>query len=127
MGLASVNHVVAANSRHLSVSRLPPSLDLLMVYEDPSGKVNIMHGSHNAAAGAFDFEWHNMTEELDAIINQGFPGSYVTGTCAATDLKLYCFVKDPEVSASSLWGINFAITPGNLTFGDGNCLTGCEK
>ena len=120
-------HVVAADSRHLTVSSIRPSNDLLMVYEDPSGKVNIMHGSHNPPAEVAVFGWHNMTEELDTIIYQGSPGSYVKTTCGATDLILYCFIKKSEESEVDLWGINFSITPSGLKFRDGNCLTGCEK
>lgn len=120
---SSAKHVVAADSRHLSVSSLPPTHDLLMIYEDPSGKVNIMHGS-----AVRDYEWHNMTEGLDAMIDAESPGSYVTTTCTIiNDHFLYCFTKNPKESASGIYAIEFSVTPGNMTFNFGNGSTGCEK
>ena len=89
-----------------------------MVYEDPSGKVNIMHGSVRFADGLF--EWHNVTEDLDAIINNTRPGLYATTTCTADNNLLYCFAKDTTGSPAGIYVISFSIAPGNLTFIDGN-------
>ena len=124
-GLESAKHVVAADSRHLYVSLLPPTEDLLMVYEDPSGKVNVMHGSTAFATRAF--EWHNMTEDLEVIINDRSPGSYLTTTCIADKSLLYCFAKDSTGSAAGLYEIGFSIASGNLTFTDGNLSIRREK
>ena len=122
----SAKHVVAVDSRQLSVSLLRPTDDLLMIYEDPSRKVNVMHGS--AAFSTRGFEWHNMTEDLNAIINDRSPGSYVTTACTHDKSSLlYCFAEDSTGSATGIYVISFSIASGNLIFMDGDCPIGCEK
>ena len=96
-----------------------------MVYEDPSRKVNVLHGS--AAFATQAFEWHNMTEDLEVIINERSPGSHVTTTCTADKSLLYCFGKNATGSAAGLYEIGFSIASGNLTFTDGNLSIGHEK
>ena len=115
--LASAKYTVGTGSRHLSVSQLSPATnDLLMTYEDPSEKLNVMHGSE-------EFGWRNVTENLEASIEGGIgPAEYTVSACSTAIMistvgYIYCFVY--EGSVSGVYGIDFDASQGDFTFTNG--------
>ena len=123
--LASARYVVAADSRQLSVTLLPPSKDLLMVYEDSSKQVNIMHGCSDF--GDVGWQWRNMTGDFEAVLKQSETrDSYLVATCRPSISGyqgLYCFSSDKSRRVSRIFSISFSVaSPGILTIGRGILL-----
>ncbi|KAL8917025.1 MAG: hypothetical protein Q9208_008200 [Pyrenodesmia sp. 3 TL-2023] len=130
------SNAVAPDTIQISATMLMPANvppGLLLVYEEPSGKISMILGYVNGAQNTL-WSWVNVTEKFDALLSTsvaGNPEGSVAAACNAgwaagdpsTDiLYLSCFVnKSPDPAASYAdYLINFRIVvngtlPGNFT------------
>ena len=127
---------VAPNSRRLSAVAVSPNTDvpgILLFYENPTRKLNIMYGFDDLNANLKPWRWRNLTHQISSLILDAWRGYQITAPCCAhwEDLSddedervsfIYCSANNEDVSSALAQAYFSTSTRGNITIREGKLI-----
>lgn len=114
------NITIASDSRHLFAQELSDSWgEMLLVYEDLTRTVNMLHLFTTNTTTGTSWKWHNVTDKFESSIKGYHANVDLIGPCATSrisrELYMLCLATDRNTSTSYIIGTLFSISsPGHL-------------